>query len=463
MSTERKKSSRPAGPAGRARRTGPGWDRSGKPRPGGRPDSKASKPVKPVKPAEPDRAPQTPRPYPAPPESPGKRLIPEVRLFPESGPPFPWIAESLAAYAGILDAASPLKPKHRALLSQVIRDLSRDLTRDRGSGLAPNYLSDKAKLSAYVRYFLPWNLLRLGRLLAALPFDPPEGAHILDAGAGPLTFVQALWLARPDLRERKLRFTCADRTPAGLRLGLALFSALAGDTPWDIRLVHAPFPRCLEGPYDLIALINVINEQMLGLERGGSKGGGRDDLAETLLGALAPAGRLLVVEPGTRMCGRRISGLRRALLEAGGSVLAPCTHQDVCPLGRPEAKGWCHFNLSVRGAPAWLAALSAEAGLSKKSLSLSYLLAGGSAEGPDGEPAGESAAAGTYRVVSEEFPLPGRAGASVGRYGCGSEGLTLLISRERGLVSGDVVRPAKQPESGGLPKDPKTGAAQIEL
>jgi hypothetical protein len=450
MSAERKKTARPA----RSARSG--QDRRDVPRAAGRP---GSKPAKPAELAEQARAPQTPRPYPASPESPGKRLVPEARLFPETGPPYPWIAESLQAYAGILDAVAPLKPKHRALLAQGIRDLSRDLTRDRGSGLAPNYLSDKAKLSAYVRYFLPWNLLRLGRLLAALPFDPPEGGHILDAGAGPLTFVQALWLARPDLRGRALRFTCADRTPAGMRLGLALFSALAGDTPWDIRLVHAPFPRCLEGPYDLIALVNVINEQMLGLERGGAKGGGRDDLAETLLGALGPAGRLLVVEPGTRMCGRRISVLRRALLEAGGSALAPCTHQGVCPLGRPDAKSWCHFNCSVRGAPAWLAALSAEAGLPKRSLSLSFLLASGSPE----ESAAKLTEAGAYRVVSEEFPLPGRAEASVGRYGCGPAGLALLISRERGLVSGDVARPATAAESGGLPKDPKTGAVQIKL
>jgi hypothetical protein len=474
MSAEGKKNSRPARPAKPARSARPARparpakpaeraeraDRDRERRAAGRPGSKSARP------GESAGASRAPRPQPADPagqvqpQAPGPRLVPQARLFPESGPPYPWLAEGLAAYAGILDAVSPLRPKHRALLAQEIRDLSRDLTRDRGSGLAPNYLSDKAKLAAYVRYFLPWNLLRLGRLLAALPLDPPEGGHILDAGAGPLTFVQALWLARPDLRERPLRFTCADRTPAGMRLGLALFSALAGDSPWDVRLVHASFPRCLEGPYDLIALVNVINEQMLGLTRGGSRGEGRDDLAETLLGALAPAGRLLVVEPGTRMCGRRISGLRRALLEAGGSVSSPCTHQDACPLGRPEAKSWCHFNCSVRGAPAWLAALSAEAGLPKTSLSLSFLLAGGPEDLP-GAPAGEAPAA-AYRVVSEDFPLPGRERASVGRYGCGPAGLALLVSRGRGLVPGDLVRPAEAAQ-GGLPKDPKTGAVQIEL
>ncbi|MBF0482424.1 MAG: hypothetical protein HQK81_07120 [Desulfovibrionaceae bacterium] len=455
MSVERKKSPRPAKPA-KPVRTGPV-----KPRGGERSGSEAARQANQA--GQASRAGAGPAPqasaYPAAPESPGRRLIPVERLFPETGPPFPQLAEELQAYAGLLAAACPLKPKHRALLARAVRDLSRDLTRDRGSGLAPNYLSDKAKLAAYVRYFLPWNLLRLGRLLAALPLDPPEGAHILDAGAGPLTFVQALWLARPDLRGRALRFTCADSAPAGMRLGLALFSALAGQTPWEIRLVHASFPRCLEGPYDLIALVNVINEQMLGLERGGSRGGGRDDLAETLLASLAPAGRLLVVEPGTRMCGRRISGLRRALLEAGGRALAPCTHQDACPLGRPDAKGWCHFNLSVRGAPAWLAALSAEAGLPKKSLSLSFLLAAG----PDAQASPGPSVAGTYRVVSEDFPLPGRAQASAGRYGCGPAGLALLVSRERGLVPGDAVRPAEGGSGAGPSKDPKTGAVQIEL
>jgi ribosomal protein RSM22 (predicted rRNA methylase) len=73
-------------------------------------------------------------------------------------------------------------------------------------------------------------------------------------------------------------------------------------------------------------------------------------LASYVLGELrAPAaahlwaqttGTIVFVEPGTPAGYRRILDARAAVLDAGGSTVAPCPHDLPCPL---PADDWCHF------------------------------------------------------------------------------------------------------------------------
>ena len=49
---------------------------------------------------------------------------------------------------------------------------------------------------------------------------------------------------------------------------------------------------------------------------------------------------LLVVEPGTPAGYQRIIDLRARLIAKGAHVIAPCPHDNVCPLAAPD---WCHF------------------------------------------------------------------------------------------------------------------------
>jgi ribosomal protein RSM22 (predicted rRNA methylase) len=366
------------------------------------------------------------------------------RAEPLFAPLTPGLVRALESYRQTLDAAHPLKGKHKALLHHDVKTLSLSLTAERGPGPRPNYLSAPASLSAYLHYFLPWNLYRLSRLFAGLDLDIPDGAAVLDIGAGPLTAVQALWLSRPKLRERRLRFVCVDQTGQALRAGRALFAALAGEAgrAWTIESVQAPAHKAPAGPFRLVLAANALNE----LSRGRGEEGHEalERMAELIASRVGPGGQALLVEPGTRLGGKLLARLREVFLEEGFSPLAPCTHGEACPMLAPRWRSWCHFVFPAKDAPGWLMRLTKLAGLDKERVSLSFLRM--AADKPEYR-------ADAARVVSHRFPLP----PGQGCYLCSAHGLRLLTFGQApfGLVSGALVS-ARFPEPG--ERDKKTGA-----
>lgn len=135
--------------------------------------------------------------------------------WPQVVPLFPPLSaaarEALERLPEALAKVRPLSAAHRRSLPEDVADLSRLLTTERGALNRP-YWSSPAFVSAYLYYFLPWNLLRLTRLLSGLPLPDPGAAVVpeseallLDAGSGPLTLPLALWLARPLWREAPVR------------------------------------------------------------------------------------------------------------------------------------------------------------------------------------------------------------------------------------------------------------------
>lgn len=380
--------------------------------------------------------------------------------------PFPDLSpdacRAMGEYAALLDRVFPMKPVHRQHLAANIRDLSAFLTMDRAELLGRDYLHSPQTLGAYLWYFLPWNVIRLTRLLSGLAFDPPEGAVIVDLGSGPLTVVQAMVLARPDLVDRQLHVHCLDSTPRPMRDGRKLYHGLLDilglRSRWKIHLVHAPWQAALRRTpqADLLTAANFLNE--LSWHR-------RDPLSEQVADFFAALsahirgnGRGLFLEPGNRLGGKLTSMLRDGAVGQGWNVLAPCTHARPCPmLGNPRETSWCHFSVSTQGCPTWLADISRQAELGKRDLSLSFAyLAGPQFSNPalSGE---------TARIISGEFPLPEERGRSrTGRYACSARGKLLLVSfqKEPGTASGDVVA-LDLPRS--LPRDPRSGALTAAL
>lgn len=346
-------------------------------------------------------------------------------------PPAPAsLVRGLADLPAALEQAQPMRPRHRAQLPGQVAQLSEWLTTDRDD-LPRDYLSRPALLSAYLNYFLPWNLLRQGRLAAGLDLQFAAGQRIVDIGAGPLTFALALWLTRPDLRELPLEILAVDRSAAALQAGRRVWDAVAGPSPWRLELVAQPAGGRPLPPADLLVLANVLNE--VHRPGGGDRESGvdpTDRLLERWAGSLAAGGRVLVIEPGTRPAARALVTVRAHALEAGWRVLAPCLHGERCPQPGTGRHPWCHFAFDAAGSPGWLEDLSRRAGLGKDRASLSFLLLQPQPADEQGAP---PARADDVLVVSGAFPLPGN---GRGRYGCAAPGLVLLEERNPAANAG---------------------------
>lgn len=198
----------------------------------------------------------------------------------------------------------PLSSAHRRTLPEDIAALSRLLTVERRDLHRP-YWSSPALTSAYMYYFLPWNLLRLARLASGLflpdPVSPEGGeALLMDIGSGPLTFPLALWLARPAWRTLPIRVLALDSAIQPLDLGRALCTAvgeLTGQAFWPVHTVRGPLeslPRHAAALMDskpshsgatrrnlrpwLMTAANVLNE--LQPDRRAIKSGGYDEYAD---------------------------------------------------------------------------------------------------------------------------------------------------------------------------------------
>jgi ribosomal protein RSM22 (predicted rRNA methylase) len=82
---------------------------------------------------------------------------------------------------------------------------------------------------------------------------------------------------------------------------------------------------------------------------------------------------ILIVEPSTRDCGRALMEWRSRFLEQGLTALAPCTHQQACPLLVHSPRDWCHMRVHF-DAPEWWRAIESHLPMKNRTLTYSYLL-----------------------------------------------------------------------------------------
>ena len=214
----------------------------------------------------------------------------EVGVWPGAKALFPPLTADAMRILDMLPEALakvwPLNSAHRRTLPDDIAHLSRLLTTER-AGLDRPYWSSPASISAYLYYFLPWNLVRLTRVLASLPLpDPrsvaPQGgeALLVDVGSGPLTLPLALWLAKPEWRSAPLRVLALDTSSQPLELGKSLMEVLGemtGQPVWPVRVARAPLEQVVRQAAPLlsggkarpwlVSAANVLNELRFGKKR----------------------------------------------------------------------------------------------------------------------------------------------------------------------------------------------------
>lgn len=403
-------------------------------------------------------------------------------------PPLPFsVCAAMKELPAAINAALPLKSAHKRDLPLAVEELSLRLTSER-STLSRPYWSAPRLTSAYVRYFLPWNIIRLARLFAGLPLPAPKPVSddspnadgsapdtaplprlLVDVGSGPLTVPLALWMAKPEWRDLPLTVLCLDAAPQPLDIGKKIFLNLAGEqSPWRIITRRAPLEglarelRNARGLPWLLTAANVINEIPL-------KAGQYNDERFAAIAEIAAHfchrhdASALFVEPGTRLGGKNMVSLREQALEAGLFPVAPCPHTAPCPV--QESRSWCHFTFDTAGTPPWLQDLSRQSNLTKDGLSLAFMLLQ-NGDTAQHNPNATSPSAATappraddtieaVRVISAPFVIPGMWGSA--RYACSARGLALLTEAQS-FASGSLVE-AQWPQSPDEPRqDKKSGA-----
>jgi len=350
----------------------------------------------------------------------------------------------LDSVPGIINKTFPIPERFKSKLPSDIAELSRLLTNKRGSR-SLSYLTRPNFLSAYLHYFLPWNLYRLCLLLPVIKLNLNSGDIITDLGCGPLTFTSALWISHPELRNLPLEFNCIDRCGPTLDAGKKFFHALTAsdkNSPcaWKINAIKEDIDiRRLKTPQKrkqatLVCAVNIFNEIYDNIPHSDTEGLRQmsANAAKLMHNEAAKNASILTVEPGVPQSGKFISFLRDAFLDLGRTPVSPCTHTSACPFinrhtkiikGRnwiDTKKRWCHFGFETYDAPKQLRDLSKAAKLPKDRLVFSYLFTGASKK-ENGN--------GGARVISDAFPLPNNL---YGRYGCSGNGLILVTgNRER--------------------------------
>lgn len=339
-----------------------------------------------------------------------------------------------------------------------------------------------------------WNLVRLVRLFANLSSDAfalEDGDVALDAGSGPLTVPIALWLARPELRSKKITWYCLDLSQNALADGEELYLSIAARTitngePWKIVRVKGALRGeskrdegvSIKEKAALVTCANVFNELVQTSEMP------PDYLAKKYSESLLSYTRsekkqtVLVIEPGFPKSARFVSLMRDALLRRGFVPLSPCPHCESCPMDGKRGGKWCNFAFSTDNAPSALHKLSEKAGLPKERAVLSYILARRDTESKTQSKAENTMAPLSdakdsaqhtdsqnrfmMRITSDIIHLTEE--HKVGFYACTQKGLALAVDTSHiELANGDLLA-IKQPiENEQLERDAKSGAVKIEV
>lgn len=392
----------------------------------------------------------------------------------------------LNEFPEIVQSVLPLDSKKMYGLPFAIKELSHELTDERGDRRL-GYMNDPAKLSAYIRYYQWWNLVRLCNLFTSMEFHLEDGDAAVDLGSGPLTLPIALWMARPDLRVKKLTWYCVDISQKALRVGEELFLALAakaGTEAWELITIKGEFGTTLRRRVSLVTSANMFNEIFWDVEQPIESQAKTH--AHTLMSYADKNAAVLVIEPGIPRAGRFISLMREQLLKRGFSVASPCPHAQNCPFPGLPARGrthsakskWCHFILDTSEAPKSLHALSDSANLPKERASLSFIYGIRGLAEPVAEKELEQSSSlqvvqklqnDLYtlriRILSEPIRLPNY---FTGRYACSDIGI-LLVKGTYG--AGDFLQECAfgslleipRPDIKSLEIDQKSGALEIIL
>lgn len=182
--------------------------------------------------------------------------------------------------------------------------------------------------AAYAAARLPATFAACAAVMRVLASQLPDFTPrtLLDAGAG---LGAALWAATtiwPTLTRATLIEPDRDMTALGRRLAVGSSIPVIREATWFYADLTGPWdaPR-----HDLVTAAYVLGEVP-------------EATRATIIARLwdCAEGALLLIEPGTPQGWAVIRFARETLRAVGAVIIAPCPHQNPCPL---PADDWCHF------------------------------------------------------------------------------------------------------------------------
>ncbi len=186
--------------------------------------------------------------------------------------------------------------------------------------------NESAQIIAYLLARMPATFAAVYKAMENLQESLPDWKckTVLDIGAGPGT---ASW-ATAELFPELSQITLLEKSPQMLSMGqkLAAYSDKKAlrEGSWIQQDLNAPFSL----PLVDLAIFSYVFTEAPSL-----------DLAKRLY---QMGSTVLIVEPGTPAGFSNILALRKALLEIGAFIAAPCPHALACP-----SASWCHFPARV--------------------------------------------------------------------------------------------------------------------
>ncbi|WP_427193972.1 small ribosomal subunit Rsm22 family protein [Treponema denticola] len=384
----------------------------------------------------------------------------------------------------IIKDALKLSSKQVASVPKDIRILFHELTNERGSRKV-NYLNNPVKLTAYIYHYMWWNLVRISKLIGNLDFDLKDGDIIADFGCGPMTLMCAFWIAKPELRSKKLNWYCADISGKALAAGEALVNSLFTFTnqntkveqtsKWKLTKLNGSFGLPLKEKANLFVSANMFNE--IFWDSSIKIDGEAERAARTIQHYLQKNGAALIIEPGIPLAGEFVSTLRKNFIEKKYKIISPCPHSGICPIpGKKTAEQknikypiasdkWCHFSFYADDAPPKLVELSEAARLEKTRASLSFIYCR-EEEKKEKPVESEKGKKDILARISSEIIKLGD--GKIGRYACSEKGFLLLTEKKgsrsklKEYVDGSLIK-IENEKINRFFHDRKTGALIIRV
>jgi ribosomal protein RSM22 (predicted rRNA methylase) len=222
----------------------------------------------------------------------------------------------------------------RVLQAAPARNLTRtadELSRRYRTGHAQDrhtFLHSQEDISAYAAYRLPATFAAIYAALTEVRWRRPDWQPrtLLDVGAGPGTAMWAVATLWPTLEQITLLERNQHMMQMGQRLARHAHSQAIKQVKWrSIDLTG----QWEEAAHDLVICSYVLGELPQAKQAA---------ISEQLWACTGDT--LLFVEPGTPRGFELIRAVRARLLAEGTTVVAPCPHNNECPI---EENDWCHF------------------------------------------------------------------------------------------------------------------------